>query len=51
MFRGVFWSCFEGLLILRLFPRALCVGEITCKKCVDNVLQIELLCNGNRMTG
>lgn len=28
-FRGDFWGCFEGLLILRLFPQALCVGEIT----------------------
>ena len=50
-FRGDFWGDFERLLIFRLFPQALCVGEITCEKCVDNVLQIELLCNGNRMTG
>ena len=36
-FRGDFWSDFEGLLIFRLFLQALCVGEITCEKCVDKV--------------
>ena len=50
-FRGDFWGDFERLLIFRLFPRALCVGEITCEKCVDKVWRIELLCNGNPMTG
>lgn len=31
-FRGDFWGDFERLLIFRLFPRALCVGEITREK-------------------